>query len=97
MHFGLAVRVRTERFVRDIRIIASEKHCQEYFDYVQEGKVYRLSGGRVMELAFQRDRKSKVDYEIVLTDDSVLKLCQDTDSCAAQFSRTNPGCSVRFG
>ena len=58
----------------DIRVNAFNPMCEKYFGYIEEDKVYRISGGSV-KMSDKRFSNLSHDYEINLTSDSRVVEC----------------------
>jgi replication factor A1 len=60
----------------EIRITAFNKECDKYFNIIEKDLVYYITKG-IVKTANKRFSNLKSDYEITLTNDSVIELCNE--------------------
>ena len=64
----------------NIRITAFNRQCTAYFDRVNVGQVYLVSGGSVRD-DDKKYSKTTSNYKVNLTEESVIEPCEDESNC----------------
>jgi len=63
----------------EIKFTAFNKEAEKFYDLIEKGKVYYISKGNV-KTANTKFNNLKNDYEITISPDTVIQLCDDTSS-----------------
>jgi replication factor A1 len=68
----------------EIRVNAFNKECEKFFNLIEVNKVYYITKGMV-KTANKKFSTLQNDYEITLTQDSVIELCEESNEPLPQM------------